>query len=339
MTSPTQPKKRLVICCDGTWNNSVSTDSTLTNVSRLSRCVQDVADDGVAQIVYYHAGIGSGTSRLSNSVDGATGRGISFNVRNVYTFICLNFSHPDDEIYLVGFSRGAYTVRCVASFISSIGLLTKDGLVHLHSLYKHWHKNWASLAGDKWPLQPGNPVIRLQAHGMLRRPIKVEACAVWDTVSALGIPIPFGLPSITYDKLVFVEKTIPKGLKNAFQALALNESRKDFRPVLWPEASSSTKCNIRQCWFLGSHSDVGGGYEDTGLANMTLIWMMGQLRAHTNLGISDQSLKQLLYPANLSHNKVEHFTVHDHVSLLQAYQHSEMHDSGMSRRQNKAIGK
>lgn len=69
MSQLTQPKKRLIICADGTWNNSVSTDSELTNFLRLSRCIQDVAEDGVVQIVYYHAGIGSGTSRLSNSVD------------------------------------------------------------------------------------------------------------------------------------------------------------------------------------------------------------------------------------------------------------------------------
>ena len=70
-----QPKKRLVICCDGTWNNSVSSNNPLTNVSRISRCIEDVAADGVLQIVYYHTGIGSGTSRLSNSIDGAVGRG------------------------------------------------------------------------------------------------------------------------------------------------------------------------------------------------------------------------------------------------------------------------
>lgn len=325
----------------------MSTDSELTNVSRLSRCIQDVADDGVAQIVYYHAGIGSGTSRLSNSIDGATGRGswmylfiakyanghagISFNVRNVYAFICLNFSHPEDEIYLIGFSRGAYTVRCVASFISSMGLLTKEGLVHLHILYKHWWKTWAYAKKTR-------RLLHFQAIGVLRTPINIEACAVWDTVSALGIPVPFGLPSIAYDKLLFVEKKIPRGLKNAFQALALNESRKDFKPVLWPEASSSIDCNVRQCWFLGSHSDIGGGYEDTGLANMTLIWMIGQLRAYTSLGISDQSLKQLLYPPDLGYAKIEHFTVRERDNVIHEYRHLKMYDSRLSRRQLKAVG-
>jgi uncharacterized protein (DUF2235 family) len=72
----TQSKKHLFVCCDGTWNDSVSTDSPLTNVSRLSRCVKEVADDGTMQIVYYHTGVGTGTSRFSSTIDAATGRGV-----------------------------------------------------------------------------------------------------------------------------------------------------------------------------------------------------------------------------------------------------------------------
>src|ERR1700760_911242 len=71
-------RKRLVVCCDGTWNDSVSTESPLTNVSRFSRCVKDVADDGIPQVVSYHIGVGSGTSWVTNKVDGATGRGTRF---------------------------------------------------------------------------------------------------------------------------------------------------------------------------------------------------------------------------------------------------------------------
>lgn len=74
-TGPVQPKKRLVVCCDGTYNNSVSTDNPLTNVARLSRCIDDVDKDGTLQMSYYHTGIGSGTSKWANAADAATGRG------------------------------------------------------------------------------------------------------------------------------------------------------------------------------------------------------------------------------------------------------------------------
>src|ERR1700722_14757135 len=73
-----------------------------------------------------------------------TSKGIHHNIKNIYTFICLNFSNPEDEIYLIGFSRGAYTARCLAAFIGTIGLLTKAGLVHINTLYKRWTKNFAA---------------------------------------------------------------------------------------------------------------------------------------------------------------------------------------------------
>lgn len=139
----TQPKrtgtephtKRLVVCCDGTWNNSINSNNSLTNVSRLARCIENEGE-GVPQVVYYHPGIGSGTSAWSNRVDGATGRGITYQIKMAYTFICLNSgSNVWAEIYLAGFSRGAYTVLCLASLIDKIGLLNKTNLVHLNSLY------------------------------------------------------------------------------------------------------------------------------------------------------------------------------------------------------------
>ena len=79
-----QNKKRLIVCCDGTWNDSISTDSPLTNVSRISRLITDIGDHGIPQVVYYHTGVGSGTSAAGNVVDGMSGRGES--VRYHQTF-------------------------------------------------------------------------------------------------------------------------------------------------------------------------------------------------------------------------------------------------------------
>ncbi|ORY19624.1 hypothetical protein BCR34DRAFT_471960 [Clohesyomyces aquaticus] len=289
-----QPEKRLVVCCDGTWNDSVSTDSPLTNVSRFSRCVEAIGEDGILQIVYYHTGVGSGTSKLSNSIDGATGRGLSRNIRDAYSFICnnYNFEGGNDEIHLVGFSRGAFTVRCVASLIDSIGLLTKPGLVHLHDLYHSWEK----LDNNKEDLI--SQVTELEEKGLLRRKIQVEACAVWDTVSALGVPIPFGIPQPKSPKLAFVDAEVPHTVKNAFHALALHERRKHFKPLLW-HSPSQDHINLRQCWFWGVHSDVGGGYEDAGLANLALIWMVAQFQRATKLHFNMDTLLRFLIPDKL----------------------------------------
>ncbi|KAF2466113.1 uncharacterized protein BDR25DRAFT_377820 [Lindgomyces ingoldianus] len=288
---PQQSKKRLVVCCDGTWNDSVSTDNPLTNVSRLSRCVEEIAEDGILQVVYYHTGVGSGTSKLSNSVDGATGRGLSANIRDAYSFICNNYNFKDgnDEIFLVGFSRGAFTVRCIASLIEDIGLLTKRGLANLHALYDSW--NSKSKDAIQLELETG----QLERKGVLKRHIQIEACAVWDTVSALGVPIPFGLPQPASKKLAFVDTKIPKVVRNAFHALALHERRKHFEPLLWDHPREQN-VNFRQCWFFGSHSDVGGGYEDAGLANLTLIWMIAQFQTFTTLCFSMETLLHFLAP-------------------------------------------
>ncbi|KAF2810917.1 uncharacterized protein BDZ99DRAFT_291009 [Mytilinidion resinicola] len=247
MANRLQPKKRLIICCDGTWNSSVSTDSPLTNVSRLSRCIEDVAPDGVAQIVYYHTGIGSGTWKHINAVDASIGIGLEFIVRNVYSFICLNVGNPEDEIYLVGFSRGAYTVRCILALVNDIGLLTKEDLVHLHALYE----NWTNLNGSSKTADAGRKawfesfLTVLENRELLRRPISIEACAVWDTVAAIGLPLPLPLPSITHNALEFVEASIPHTLNNVFHALALNEERKNFKPLLW--VNPPEKTTLRQC--------------------------------------------------------------------------------------------
>jgi uncharacterized protein (DUF2235 family) len=255
--------------------------------------------------------------------------GIHHNIKNVYTFICLNFGNPDDEIYLIGFSRGAYTARCLAALIGTIGLLTKAGLVHINTLYKGWSKNQA--ADDSMGVRFESMLAKMERDNHLRRRINIEACAVWDTVSAIGLPriltdmgsylvdmIPAGqllqlIPntnaSLVYNKLAFIDESIPRTLKNAFQALALNEMRTDFKPVFWANPPDTTV--VKQCWFLGSHSDVGGGYADAGLANLTLVWMIAQLRTYTKLGISNEALRDYLTPRGLSNPKASHFALHE----------------------------
>ena len=137
-------KKRLIVYCDGTANDGVNTSAPLTNVSRIARCIassQSVSRDSsseIVQLVYYRSGVGTGTSRGGNLVDWIWGRGIHHNIREAYNFICLNYSSLEDEIVLVGFSRGAFAARAVASLISDVGVLKKAGLVSLNTVYDCW---------------------------------------------------------------------------------------------------------------------------------------------------------------------------------------------------------
>jgi len=126
---------------------------------------------------------------------------------------------------------------------------------------------------------------------LVKRVVRVKVCAVWDTVSALGLPTPHLSPR----PLAFVGKTVPGVLDNAFQALALNESRRHFRPRVWRGKEHETT-NVKQCWFLGSHADVGGGNRDSGLASLSFLWMIAQLEEHTKASFDKEALLGFLTP-------------------------------------------
>ena len=236
-------------------------------------------------------------------------------VKNVYTFICLNYNSLEDEIFLIGFSRGAYTVLLLSSLITQCGLLNKAGLGQINRLYDRWQKLDSMSDHDRRKFG-----ISENEYPGLRQFIPIEACAVWDTVSALGLPASLEENALnSYSSYISLfhklrrtptveTKAVSSRIKNVFHAVALNEYRGDFKPILWAEPSATT--NIRQCWFLGSHSDIGGGYEECWLSNITLFWMVAQLREHTGLTISNECLKQYLCPTGSSIHRDNVFTVH-----------------------------
>ncbi|KAI8965434.1 hypothetical protein F5Y11DRAFT_313117 [Daldinia sp. FL1419] len=272
-------RKRLFVFCDGTWKDGVNNQRPLTNVATLARCLQGIADDGYLQLVYYDNGVGNSTSKPAQVIDGVTGRGISTKIRNAYSFIShnYNFDQPGDEIFLVGFSRGAFAVQCLASFIGQTGLLQKQHLYYLRGLFALWKKqNFQRIGSEKRTVERRLQfyVNRFREEELLHQ-VKIKACAVWDTVSALGLPTPWPRP------LCFVGKEIPRVIENAFQALALDETRSQFKPCTW-QSKESMETHAKQCWFLGSHTDVGGN-GDAALGAVTLIWIIGQLQANTNV--------------------------------------------------------
>jgi uncharacterized protein (DUF2235 family) len=228
--------------------------------------------------------------------------GISAKIRNAYSFIShnYNFTHDGDEIFLVGFSRGAFTVQCLASLIGQIGLLRKEGLQYLRGLFTLWaNQEFRTLgSGDKKPLlqllhNHVENIVRERGDAV-KRNVKIKALAVWDTVSSLGLPT----PQLSPRPLSFVGKIVPDIADNAFQALALDENRRHFKPRVW-EARESETTNVKQCWFLGSHADVGGGNQDSGLASLSLLWMIAQLESKTSASFSEKALLDFLSPRSL----------------------------------------
>ena len=206
-------------------------------------------------------------------------------MRTAYNFLCLNWTSSEDEIYLVGFSRGGYAVRCLVAFITDVGLLTRAGLIHLDRTYQDWCAG--NIGGSK-----GTEMLRIieEDRKHLVRRVKIEACAVWDTVSALTLE----------DEPVFGDRCITNTVLNVFHAVALNERRKLFKPENWVARSGDT--NLKQCWFIEAHSDVGGGGVDIGLSNISLLWMIAQLQEHIKLKFSHDTLMEHLRKQEFSPN-------------------------------------
>ncbi|KAI2781903.1 hypothetical protein F4815DRAFT_464624 [Daldinia loculata] len=317
-----QVRKRLFIFCDGTWQDGVNSKRRLTNVATLARCLEGVANDNYLQTVYYDNGVGNATSRPAKLVDGATGRGISTKIRNAYSFLShnYNFDHQNDEIFLVGFSRGAFAVQCLASFISQTGLFQKQHLYYLRGMFALWKNQYFKRvgSGERYPVKEklDNYVKRFRNEELLYE-VRIKACVVWDTVSALGLPTPWPRP------LSFVGKQVPQAVENAFQVLALDENRAQFKPCIW-DSKEREETYAKQCWFLGSHADVGGN-GDAALGAVTLIWIIGQLEANTNA-----SFNKLEVTKHLKHRFLEwDFHINELIGQLQETAIlSEMSSSG-----------
>lgn len=143
-------------------------------------------------------------------------------------------------------------------------------------------------------------LTELYSTGLLRKQINIEACAVWDTVSAIGVPLPGIMLPRNVELSSSIEQKFPKNLRHAFHCLALNEERKYFKAVLWSSPHIDTI--LKQCWFVGSHSDVGGGGKDQMLSTIPFLWMISQLTNHTSLCFDSTELSTIVPSNSLTHS-------------------------------------
>ncbi len=273
--------RRLVLLFDGTWNKPESN----TNVERLRLLVAPVDAHGNTQLVNYIPGVGvkRGLAHLSG---GAFGYGLSDHVRNGYRWLCQTWQ-PGDEIYLFGFSRGAYTARSLGGLIRKCGLLkcARDGSVA---------KAEVNRAYDFYRDVATRPSDPLAVTFRINHSIEVDIhfIGVWDTVGSLGIPHTASWFPFARARYRFHDTELSKIVKHAYQALALDEHREDFKPAVWTRNPHTVKAGesltskkqeqieVEQCWFIGSHSDVGGGNDRDGagrrpdlLPDLPLAWL------------------------------------------------------------------
>ncbi|KAB8315038.1 DUF2235 domain-containing protein [Tolypothrix campylonemoides VB511288] len=260
-----KPGKRLVVCCDGTWQQLTSPYPS--NVVKLAQSVKPIASDGVPQIVFYDEGIGTESQKV---LGGATGLGIDRNIEDGYRFLSLNYV-PGDEIYLFGFSRGAYTVRSLAGMIYCSGLLKRPYVTKAHEAYELYRQRGIK-PKDK------TAVEYRQTHGE-RVPITLIGC--FDTVGALGIP---GVPAFRKlneqlnKRYRFHDTTLNKCVQNALHAIAIDEIREIFDVTPMKKHPEAENQRVIQKWFPGGHGCVGGGTEEhSGLSDAALQWMIDSI--------------------------------------------------------------
>ncbi|KAI7234736.1 hypothetical protein KC330_g4684 [Hortaea werneckii] len=296
-----RPSKRLILCEDGTWLNSDSGSikasvAIPSNVTRLSRAIKSQSSDGIPQVVYYHWGVGAGGG-VVEKLRGATGSGLAEITREGYQFIATN-RIPGDEIFIFGFSRGAYTARAIAGLIGDIGILTTDGLPFLGEIFRdvqHQHdRDYVPKHPDlPFPDKPSatSPEYKeeLRRRRLTRLNVPIRVVGVFDTVGALGTPkigwlTRLGLQSREMRELSFYDTSLSNCIEYAFQALALDERRFAFQPALW-EKFPGNETVLRQVWFPGAHANVGGGYEDQQIATISLAWMMAQCQQFLDFDI------------------------------------------------------
>jgi len=286
--------KRIIICCDGTWNSPGDTEDGTpirTNVQKMFESICNTDNKGIEQIKFYTDGVGTSGSKIRRYFDGATGFGLDHNIISSYKFLVWNFV-KGDEIYLFGFSRGAYTARSLAGMIRNCGIIKNNDLSLINQAYDYYRRrtelDW-SPSGEK--------AQAFRARNSFESRIKFVG--VWDTVGALGIPLSLFRP-YNATKYQFHDTELSKYIDFAYHALAIDEERGSFSPTLWiqdPEAASHQDFPqvMEQRWFCGVHSNIGGGYRETGLSDIAFNWMVEKAKS-AGLGFEEDFLRRYVTP-------------------------------------------
>ncbi|PHS73233.1 MAG: hypothetical protein COB22_02965 [Cycloclasticus sp.] len=282
-------KKKLVVFMDGTAN----AENSYTNVSKLRNLVtlQNRSDIRTT----YIAGVGTGMRVLGM----AAGFGMANDIRQAYDFLTVNYKTNQDKIYLFGFSRGAYAVRALSGLIQVAGIPDLSELTinqrkkRIDGLFKAYRYGvGAQIKSERVEKWRHNNKTQL-VENRQGQAIEIEFVGIWDTVSALGIPVSWGWVKKSVD--IFVD-LLPNGqssylialcnVKRISHALSLDDDRADiFTPVFVPEEPDESctvgeriiNRKINQVFFSGAHADVGGGYPDTDIDGVSLNWMLSEI--------------------------------------------------------------
>lgn len=286
--------KRLVVACDGTWQD-LNTDYP-TNVVKFVQAAKPKASDEVEQLIYYDGGVGSHETG-KRVAGGAFGWGLDRGILDAYRFLVLNWQ-PGDELYLVGFSRGAYTVRSLGGLLRNSGLVRRQFLRKIPAAYE--------LYRDR-EIEPDDPETT-NFRQVFSEEVAIDALCCFDTVGSLGIPdqIRF-LPIDDWinAKYKFHDLRLSRIIRHAFHCVAIDERREVFEPTLMEKSRSNDLQTLDQVWFVGDHAAIGGGVAAKApLSNVALKWLVESL-AVRGLGLE---LDTSLIPGGIAGDPLVEFT-------------------------------
>lgn len=283
--------KNIVICSDGTGNSAIKDRGT--NVFKIFEAVDIYGhwDDTTLrpQVAVYDDGVGTEGFKPLRILGGAFGWGLGRNIRQLYTELARVYE-PGDSIYLFGFSRGAFTVRSLAGFIGTCGIIDRaklgDGDIRalVDEAYRTYRTTYRS-GGNGTTARQQADSFRLEhsvvheLHAPAGR-VKIRFIGVWDTVDAVGLPIDeLSVILNGIFRFKFPDYVLGDHIQRACHALSIDDERRTFHPLMWDESAErheEGKERIEQVWFPGVHSNVGGGYPKQGMSLVSLFWMMNK---------------------------------------------------------------
>lgn len=334
--------RRLIICCDGTWNRAGDSHDgvpTPTNVRIFHNALARGAESDPEQVPRYFSGVGADGHVWTRLTDGSTGHGLSANIRSAYLWLATTYQ-PGDRLSFVGFSRGAFTVRSLVGMIERCGLLDfsqdpeawVDPAARAAAVEETFRRGYVPSREEARGWQDtrddaGDPALRFREElrpGLRRDPGSViEFVGVWDTVGALGVPDFVAVADLFNDprRFAFHDLDLAADVGCARHAMALDERRGAFVPTLWTRRRADGQRvplthaddeRVKQLWFPGVHSDVGGGYPEHGLSDGALTWMISEAQT-VGLAFRDGALEQLAPdPAGVLHDSCT--GLYDHLA-------------------------
>lgn len=280
--------RNLIIGLDGTWNRPDQIDrgrQVPSNVVKMVRAVKcdpeqlqhpAPSHQNFAQLCYYNTGVGT-NGTIDKLWGGVAGRGLFGSMREAYVWLMTRYQ-PGDRLFLFGFSRGAFAVRSLAGLLAVCGIppLRRRDFSDPDELREE-AMSLANEAARIYRLQSAaereaEGARFCQTHSCL--PGKVWFLGVWDTVGAMGLPSRGPMGWLTRRRHRFHDVCLGSNVRHACQALAINERRAAFEPSMWQAPCPPEVASVRQVWFPGVHSNIGGGYVDSGLSDVALRWMM-----------------------------------------------------------------